>query len=135
MKRLIKFFTNLFSKKQKEPVYEPWWTPKEGVNLSSMMESPDRLKELMTYQADPTLRNYSKFKVTKEEIVPESETAKLKKAVTDAWDGICLSRVTSEAQIEMANIAKADIQRQIDTNNKIQQDIFGIFSKNKTENK
>ena len=131
MKRLIKFFTNLFSKKQKELVCEPWWTPKEGVNLASMMESPDRLKELMTYQADPTLREHSKLKVTKETVV-ESETAKLKKAVTDAWAGICLSRVTSEAQIEMANIAKADIQRQIDTNNKIQQDIFG---KNKTENK
>ena len=131
MKRLIKFFTNLFSKKQKEPVCEPWWTPKEGVNLASMMESPDRLKELMTYQSDPTLREHSKLKVTKETVV-ESEPAKLKKAVVDAWDGICLSRVTSEAQIEMANIAKADIQRQIDTNNKIQQEIFG---KNKTENK
>ena len=69
--------------------------------------------------------------LTKETVV-ESEPAKLKKAVVDAWDGICLSRVTSEAQIEMANIAKADIQRQIDTNNKIQQEIFG---KNKTENK
>jgi hypothetical protein len=131
MKRLIKFFTNLFSKKQEEPVREPMFTPEEGINVNYILESPERLQELMTYQADPTLREHSKLKVTKETVV-ESETAKLKKAVTDAWDGICLSRVTSEAQIEMANIAKADIQRQIDTNNKIQQDIFG---KNKTENK
>jgi hypothetical protein len=131
MKRLIKFFTNLFSKKQEGPVREPMFTPEEGINVNYILESPERLQELMTYQADPTLREHSKFKVTKETVV-ESETAKLKKAVTDAWDGICLSRVTSEAQIEMANIAKADIQRQIDTNNKIQQDIFG---KNKTENK
>lgn len=129
MKRLIKFFTNLFSKKQKESVCEPWWTPGEGVNISSMMESPDRLKELMTYQADPTLRDYAKAKVTKETIV-ESDTVKLKKAVAEAWDGICLTRVSGEAQIEMAEIAKADIQRQIDTNNKIQK---GIFGKQKTE--
>jgi len=127
MKRLIKFFTNLFSKKQKEPVCEPWWTPKEGVNLASMMESPDRLKELMTYQADPTLRDYSKFNVTKETVV-DSEPVKLKKAVVEAWDGVCLTRVSGEAQIEMANIAKADIQRQIDLNNKIQK---GIFKANK----
>ena len=129
MKRLIKFFTNLFSKKQKESVCEPWWTPGEGVNISSMMESPDRLKELMTYQADPTLRDYAKVKVTKETVV-ESDTVKLKKAVAEAWDGICLTRVSGEAQIEMAEIAKADIQRQIDTNNKIQK---GIFGKQKTE--
>ena len=129
MKRLIKFFTNLFSKKQKESVCEPWWTPGEGVNISSMMESPDRLKELMTYQADPTLRDYAKAKVTKETIV-ESDTVKLKKSVAEAWDGICLTRVSGEAQIEMAEIAKADIQRQIDTNNKIQK---GIFGKQKTE--
>ena len=127
MKRLIKFFTNLFSKKQKESVCEPWWTPGEGVNISSMMESPDRLKELMTYQADPTLRDYAKVKVTKETIV-ESDTVKLKKAVAEAWDGICLTRVSGEAQIEMAEIAKADIQRQIDINNKIQK---GIFKANK----
>ena len=127
MKQLIKFFTGLFSKKQKETVCEPWWTPKEGVNISSMMESPDRLKELMTYQADPTLRDYAKVKVTKETIV-ESDTVKLKKAVAEAWDGICLTRVSGEAQIEMAEIAKADIQRQIDTNNKIQK---GIFKANK----
>ena len=131
MKRLIKFFTNLFSKKQEEPVREPMFTPEEGINVNYILESPERLQELMTYQADPTLREHSKLKVTKETVV-ESETAKLKKAVTDAWDGVCLSRVSGEAQIEMANIAKADIQRQIDTNNKIQQDIFG---KNKTENK
>ena len=131
MKRLIKFFTGLFSKKQKieEPVIEPWWTPEEGVNISSMMESPDRLKELMTYQADPTLRDYAKAKVTKETVI-ESDSVKLKKAVKEAWDGICLTRVSSEAQIEMAEIAKADIQRQIDTNNKIQK---GIFGKHKTE--
>jgi hypothetical protein len=127
MKQLIKLFTNLFSKKQEEPVREPWWTPEEGVNISSMMESPDRLKELMTYQADPTLRDYSKFKVTKETVV-ETESSKLKKAVAEAWDGICLTRVSSEAQIEMAEIAKADIQRQIDLNNKIQK---GIFKANK----
>ena len=127
MKRLIKFFTNLFSKKQKEPVCEPWWTPKEGVNISSMMESPDRLKELMTYQADPKQREYVQAKMIKETVV-ESDTVKLKKAVTEAWDGICLTRVSGEAQIEMAEIAKADIQRQIDTNNKIQK---GIFKANK----
>jgi hypothetical protein len=75
MKRLIKFFTNLFSKKQEETVCKPWWTPEEGVNISSMMESPDRLKELMTYQADPTLRDYAKAKVTKETVV-ESDTVK-----------------------------------------------------------
>jgi hypothetical protein len=132
MKRLIKFFTGLFSKTQEKAVtHEPIYTPEEGVNVNYILESPERLQELMTYQADPTLRDYSKFNVTKETVV-ESETAKLKKAVTDAWDGVCLSRVSGEAQIEMANIAKADIQRQIDTNNKIQQDIFG---KNKTENK
>ena len=129
MKQLIKFFTGLFSKKQKEPVIEPWWTPKEGVNISSMMESPDRLKELMTYQADPKQREYVQAKMIKETVV-ESDTVKLKKAVTEAWDGICLTRVSGEAQIEMAEIAKADIQRQIDTNNKIQK---GIFGKHKTE--
>ena len=129
MKQLIKFFTGLFSKKQKETVCEPWWTPGEGVNISSMMESPDRLKELMTYQADPKQREYVQAKMIKETVV-ESDTAKLKKAVTEAWDGICLTRVSGEAQIEMAEIAKADIQRQIDTNNKIQK---GIFGKHKTE--
>lgn len=129
MKRLIKFFTNLFSKKQEEPVCEPWWTPEEGVNLASMMESPDRLQELMTYQADPKQREYVQAKMIKETVV-ESDTVKLKKAVTEAWDGICLTRVSGEAQIEMAEIAKADIQRQIDINNKIQK---GIFGKHKTE--
>jgi len=127
MKQLIKFFTNLFSKKQEEPVREPWWTPEEGVNISSMMESPDRLKELMTYQANPNQREYVQAKMIKETVL-DSETVKLKKAVTEAWDGICLTRVSSEAQIEMANIAKADIQRQIDLNNKIQK---GIFKANK----
>ena len=127
MKQLIKFFTGLFSKKQKETVCEPWWTPKEGVNISSMMESPDRLKELMTYQADPKQREYVQAKMIKETVV-ESDTVKLKKAVIEAWDGICLTRVSGEAQIEMAEIAKADIQRQIDTNNKIQK---GIFKANK----
>jgi hypothetical protein len=127
MKRLIKFFTNLFSKKQEEPVREPMFTPEEGLNVNYILESPERLQELMTYQADPTLRDYAKAKVTKETVV-ESDTVKLKKAVTEAWDGICLTRVSGEAQIEMAEIAKADIQRQIDTNNKIQK---GIFKANK----
>jgi hypothetical protein len=127
MKRLIKFFTNLFSKKQEEPVREPMFTPEEGINVNYILESPERLQELMTYQADPTLRDYSKFNVTKETVV-DSETVKLKKAVTEAWDGVCLTRVSGEAQIEMANIAKADIQRQIDLNNKIQK---GIFKANK----
>jgi len=130
MKRLIKFFTELFSKKQEKTVTpEPIYTPEEGVNVNYILESPERLQELMTYQADPTLRDYAKAKVTKETVV-ESDTVKLKKAVTEAWDGICLTRVSGEAQIEMAEIAKADIQRQIDTNNKIQK---GIFGKNKTE--
>ena len=127
MKQLIKLFTNLFSKKQEEPVREPWWTPEEGVNISSMMESPDRLKELMTYQANPNQREYVQAKMIKETVL-ESDTLKLKKAVAEAWDGICLTRVSSEAQIEMAEIAKADIQRQIDLNNKIQK---GIFKANK----
>ncbi len=127
MKRLIKFFTNLFSKKQEEPVREPMFTPEEGINVNYILESPERLQELMTYQADPTLRDYSKFKVTKETVV-DSEPAKLKKAVAEAWDGVCLTRVSGEAQIEMANIAKADIQRQINLNNKIQK---GIFKANK----
>lgn len=127
MKRLIKFFTNLFSKKQEEPVREPMFTPEEGINVNYILESPERLQELMTYQADPTLRDYSKFNVTKETVV-DSEPVKLKKAVTEAWDGVCLTRVSGEAQIEMANIAKADIQRQIDLNNKIQK---GIFKANK----
>jgi hypothetical protein len=127
MKRLIKFFTNLFSKKQEEPVREPMFTPEEGINVNYILESPERLQELMTYQADPTLRDYSKFNVTKETVV-DSEPVKLKKAVVEAWDGVCLTRVSGEAQIEMANIAKADIQRQIDLNNKIQK---GIFKANK----
>jgi len=127
MKRLIKFFTNLFSKKQEEPVREPMFTPEEGINVNYILESPERLQELMTYQADPTLRDYSKFNVTKETVV-DSEPVKLKKAVAEAWDGVCLTRVSGEAQIEMANIAKADIQRQIDLNNKIQK---GIFKANK----
>ena len=121
MKKLIKLFTSLFSKKQ-EIVAEPWWTPKEGVNLSTMMESPDRLKELMAYQADPKQREYVQAKMIKEKVL-DSETVKLRKAVNDAWDGICLSRVTGEAQIEMANIAKADIERQIDANEKIKKAI------------
>jgi|LakMenEpi03Aug12_release.lakeMendotaPanAssembly.Ray.scaffolds.fasta_scaffold398400_2 hypothetical protein len=128
MKRLIKFFTELFSKKQEKAVtHEPIYTPEEGVNVNYILESPERLQELMTYQADPTLRDYSKFNVTKETVL-DSEPVKLKKAVSEAWDGICLSRVSGEAQIEMANIAKADIQRQIDINNKIQK---GIFKANK----
>jgi hypothetical protein len=128
MKRLIKFFTNLFSKKQEEPVREPMFTPEEGINVNYILESPERLQELMTYQADPTLRDYSKFNVTKETVV-DSEPVKLKKAVTEAWDGVCLTRVSGEAQIEMANIAKADIQRQIDLNNKIQKGIFKVNKK------
>ena len=128
MKRLIKFFTGLFSKNQEKTVtHEPIYTPEEGVNVNYILESPERLQELMTYQADPTLRDYSKFNVTKETVL-DSEPVKLKKAVSEAWDGICLTRVSGEAQIEMANIAKADIQRQIDTNNKIQK---GIFKANK----
>jgi hypothetical protein len=128
MKRLIKFFTRLFSKNQEKAVtHEPIYTPEEGVNVNYILESPERLQELMTYQADPTLRDYSKFNVTKETVL-DSEPVKLKKAVSEAWDGICLTRVSGEAQIEMANIAKADIQRQIDTNNKIQK---GIFKANK----
>jgi len=128
MKRLIKFFTELFSKKQEKTVTpEPIYTPEEGVNVNYILESPERLRELMTYQADPTLRDYSTFNVTKETVV-DSEPAKLKKAVVEAWDGICLTRVSGEAQIEMANIAKADIQRQIELNNKIQK---GIFKANK----
>ena len=128
MKRLIKFFTGLFSKNQEKAVtHEPIYTPEEGVNVNYILESPERLQELMTYQADPTLRDYSKFNVTKETVL-DSEPVKLKKAVSEAWDGICLTRVSGEAQIEMANIAKADIQRQIDTNNKIQK---GIFKANK----
>jgi hypothetical protein len=128
MKRLIKFFTRLFSKNQEKTVtHEPIYTPEEGVNVNYILESPERLQELMTYQADPTLRDYSKFNVTKETVL-DSEPVKLKKAVSEAWDGICLTRVSGEAQIEMANIAKADIQRQIDTNNKIQK---GIFKANK----
>lgn len=128
MKRLIKFFTGLFSKTQEKAVtHEPIYTPEEGVNVNYILESPERLQELMTYQADPTLRDYSKFNVTKETVL-DSEPVKLKKAVSEAWDGICLSRVSGEAQIEMANIAKADIQRQIDINNKIQK---GIFKANK----
>ena len=128
MKRLIKFFTGLFSKTQEKAVtHEPIYTPEEGVNVNYILESPERLQELMTYQADPTLRDYSKFNVTKETVL-DSEPVKLKKAVSEAWDGICLTRVSGEAQIEMANIAKADIQRQIDTNNKIQK---GIFKANK----
>jgi hypothetical protein len=120
MKKLIKLFTSLFSKKQEtvEPVREPIYTSEEGVNVNYILESPDRLKELMTYQADPKQREYVQAKMIKEKVL-DSETVKLRKAVNDAWDGICLSRVTGEAQIEMANIAKADIQRQIDANEKI----------------
>jgi hypothetical protein len=87
MKQLIKLFTNLFSKKQEEPVCEPWWTPEEGVNISTMMESPDRLKELLTYQADPKQREYVQAKMIKETVV-ESDTLKLKKAVTEAWENM-----------------------------------------------
>jgi hypothetical protein len=124
MKKLIKLFTNLFSKKQEtvEPVREPIYTTEEGVNVNYILESPDRLKELMTYQADPKQREYVQAKMIKEKVL-DSETVKLRKAVNDAWDGICLSRVTGEAQIEMANIAKADIQRQIDANEKIKKAI------------
>jgi len=124
MKKLIKLFTNLFSKKQEtvEPVREPIYTSEEGVNVNYILESPDRLKELMTYQADPKQREYVQAKMIKEKVL-DSETVKLRKAVNDAWDGICLSRVTGEAQIEMANIAKADIQRQIDANEKIKKAI------------
>jgi hypothetical protein len=120
MKKLIKLFTSLFSKNQEtvEPVREPMYTSEEGVNVNYILESPDRLKELMTYQADPKQREYVQAKIIKEKVL-DSETVKLRKAVNDAWDGICLSRVTGEAQIEMANIAKADIQRQIDANEKI----------------
>ena len=126
MKKLIKLFTNLFSKKQEvvEPVREPMFTPEEGINVNYILESPDRLKELMTYKADPKQREYVQAKMIKEKVL-DSETVKLRKAVNDAWDGICLSRVTGEAQIEMANIAKADIQRQIDANEKIKKGIFG----------
>jgi hypothetical protein len=124
MKKLIKLFTNLFSKNQEtvEPVREPIYTTEEGVNVNYILESPDRLKELMTYQADPKQREYVQAKMIKEKVL-DSETVKLRKAVNDAWDGICLSRVTGEAQIEMANIAKADIQRQIDANEKIKKAI------------
>jgi len=124
MKKLIKLFTNLFSKKRQtvEPVREPIYTSEEGVNVNYILESTDRLKELMTYQADPKQREYVQAKMIKEKVL-DSETVKLRKAVNDAWDGICLSRVTGEAQIEMANIAKADIERQIDANEKIKKAI------------
>ena len=124
MKKLIKLFTNLFSKKQEvaEPVREPIFTPEKGINVNYILESPDRLKELMTYQADPNQREYVQAKMIKEKVL-DSETVKLRKAVNDAWDGICLTRVSSEAQIEMANIAKADIERQIDANEKIKKAI------------
>jgi len=124
MKKLIKLFTNLFSKRQQtvEPVREPIYTSEEGVNVNYILESTDRLKELMTYQADPKQREYVQAKMIKEKVL-DSETVKLRKAVNDAWDGICLSRVTGEAQIEMANIAKADIERQIDANEKIKKAI------------
>ena len=61
MKKLIKLFTSLFSKKQEEIVEvvpEPIYTSEEGVNVNYILESPDRLKELMTYQADPKQREY-----------------------------------------------------------------------------
>jgi len=45
MKQLINFFTRLFSYTRK-----PNFTPKEGVNLSYMKESPERLNELLTYK-------------------------------------------------------------------------------------